>query len=95
MVVLSAIFPCYLLDLGSAGEELYGLVVIVDKLSILVSCFLCYQLEKLVFCSLLDLGSAGEELCCRLVVIVYKLSIYFVCFVNSKVLVLVFRVVTG
>ena len=38
-----------------------------------------------MFCSLLDLGSAGEEKLLQTHVIVNKLSICFLCFVNSKV----------
>ena len=80
-----------------AGEEKLsnGLVVIVEKLSILVSCFLCYQLEKPVFVSSWTWGRLEKRSFLQTHVIVNKLSIYFLCFVNSKVLVLVFRVVIG
>ena len=68
---------CFLLDLGSAGEEKLsnGLVVIVEKLSILVSCFLCYQLEKPVFVSSLTWGRLEKRSFLQTHVIVEKLSI--------------------
>ena len=67
--MLSVRETCFLFPPGPGvdwrREAFYGLVVIVDKLSIF--CFLLdlgsSGEEKLsIFCSLLDLGSAGEEL---------------------------------